>query len=92
MENTCVFVESSVDKLSSESEEVDSIDGLQSAEEVDSIDGFLRVDKMPRDVCISIALTILFFLNGGGRQSTSKLVSAVVLLVVDVREDADDRI
>lgn len=88
MENTCVFVESSVDKLSSESEEVGSIDGLLSAEEVDSIDGLL-----PRsDVCISIVLTILFFLNGGGRQSTSKLVSAVVLLVVDVREDADDRI
>lgn len=48
---------------------------------------------MPRDVlCISIVLTILFFLNGGGRQSASKLVSAVVLLVVDVREDAGDRI
>ena len=78
MENTCVFVESSVDKLSSESEEVDSIDGL------------LFVGKMPRDVlCVSIVLTILFFLNGGGRQSTSKLVSAVVLLV-DVREDSGD--
>lgn len=79
-----------MDKLSSESaEEVDSIDGLLSAEEVDSIDGLLLVGKMPR-VCISIVLTILFFLNGGGRQSTSKLVSAVVLLVVDVREDAGD--
>ncbi len=79
-----------MDKLSSESEEVDSIDGLLSAEEVDSIDGLLFVGKMPRDVlCISIVLTILFFLNGGGRQSTSKLVSAVVLLV-DVREDAGD--
>lgn len=58
---------------------------------VDSIDGLLLVGKMPRDVlCISIVLTILLFLNGGGRQSTSKLVSAVVLLVVDVREDAGD--
>ena len=67
-----------MDKLSSESEEVDSIDGL------------LFVGKMPRDMLsTSIVLTILFFLNGGGRQSTSKLVSAVVLLV-DVREDAGD--
>lgn len=67
-----------MDKLSSESEEVDSIDGL------------LFVGKMPRDMLsTSIVLTILFFLRGGGRQSTSKLVSAVVLLV-DVSEDAGD--